>query len=126
MPFVDRLVEVTIPRFDNFVSKLVSYLRTPPSLVQHDITYNNKQLISAYLTNLTQAESIRSQLVDQKLFSSLFIVYENARTEVEVKKATISIIRNCCFDTTTHLNMISETDDEVCVLLGCLINFINI
>ena len=116
MPFVDRLVESIIPRFPNFVSKLVSFLRAPETVVEHDIAYNNKQLISAYLTNLTQAESIRSLLVDEKLFSSLLLVYENNRIDVEVKKAAISIIRNCCFDSATHPKMISEDDDEVCSL----------
>lgn len=114
MPFVDRLVESTFPQFgSNFISKLVSFLRAPLNIVEDEITFNNKQLISAYLTNLTQAKSIRSLIVEQKLFSSLLLVYENIRTDVEVKKAAISIIRNCCFDPTTHAKLIAKDDDEV-------------
>lgn len=88
----------------NFLPKLIQQIRLVESQHRH--------LYAAYLNNLCQSETVRCCLIKNKLFSSLFELYNEYLHDVELRRYIIELIRNCCLDYTYHRLIINDEDQQ--------------
>lgn len=82
------------------------------------VSYNKKGCTLEYLAslfcNLTQLSSMRQYILDKKkcLIQMLVPFIEYAKTPIQ-RTGIIGLVRNCCFDTEYHMQLLS---DEVSIL----------
>lgn len=110
--FVEKLVsnvlninnEYTSFRLYNFLPKLIQQIGLVESKHRH--------LYAAYLNNLCQSETVRCCLIKNKLFSSLFELYNEYLDDAELRRYIIELVRNCCLDYKYHPLIINDEDEQ--------------